>query len=373
MPSNGYAPARKEKKKSAIKPVFSSILAFFFLALVSNFTLKLSIAYLDIGAKIYLYPFQHLTFHETNWNLAAGAVVIVLSIFFYIFTSDPKTKIQYYVTGFILVYLVYLGVWYFLVVTIKSFSQITGGTNLGFIVPLAISLFLILAVFVIHLLMAVDTYEKYFIEESESFKKRLINEKATQESQIRLKKVNEQKRKIQEEKEKAPIVRRKEKDRKPILTKAGSGRSFEENKELANKIHKQMKNVPINKKLSFDTNILIKCPLLVKELSKKHEILLSKKAFEELDKKKTDRDIGSNARMAMRTIESIQLGAGSLSIVSVEERFLTETGLNINSPDDIIIACCLKQKTIGEDILFISEDRGARITARNINIDVLNF
>jgi len=369
----GNKPASNEKKESAIKPVFLSILAFFILTLVSNVSLKLGIPFLDVGARIYLYPFQHLTFSETNWNLTAGVVVTLLSFVFFAFISNLRTKVLYYSTGLILVYLVYLGIWYFGVVMVKSFSQITAGSVFASIVPLAASLFLIVAVFVIHLILAADKYEEYFIKESESFRKRVESEKERHEGKIRLKKINEEKRKTKEQTEFTPITKRKKDEKKPILTKSGPGKSFEENKELADKIRQQMKNAAVNKKLSFDTNILIKCPLLVKELSKKYEIVLSKKVFEELDKKKTDKDIGSNARMAMRTIESIQIGTGNLSIVSIDEHFITENGLNINSPDDIIIACCLKQEKIGEDILFISEDRGARITARNMNIDVLNF
>jgi predicted ribonuclease YlaK len=118
---------------------------------------------------------------------------------------------------------------------------------------------------------------------------------------------------------------------------------------------------------------MIKCPLLVKELSETYPIVLSKQVFTELDKKKTDKEIGANARMAMRTIESIQKRDGELEIIAIDETFLKENGFSLESPDDIIVGTCLKRQKNEENILFVSEDRGARITAKNAKLNVLYF
>ncbi|MDF2857914.1 MAG: hypothetical protein K0Q87_3765 [Neobacillus sp.] len=45
--------------------------------------------------------------------------------------------------------------------------------------------------------------------------------------------------------------------------------------------------------------------------------------------------------MAMRIIESIQKRNGDIEIVPVDESFLKENGLSINSPDDVIVGSCL--------------------------------
>ncbi|MFP7487269.1 PIN domain-containing protein [Priestia filamentosa] len=75
----------------------------------------------------------------------------------------------------------------------------------------------------------------------------------------------------------------------------------------------------------------------------------------------------------MRIIEPIQLDNGNITIVPTPKEFVKEKGLDPDSPDDMIIAGCIKVREKGESVVFISEDRGARITARNAKIEVLNF
>lgn len=361
----------KEKKKSSVKPVLYCIAAFFGVTLICNFLLKSDISALSTVASIYLSPFHLLIFDKIGSNIVSGLLLGIVTMFIAGITLKPNNKPFYYTSGFVIAYLVYLMIWIFVRVFSQSISQISNGLVLESLIPLTISSIIILGLFVIHLVMYSDIYEEYLIEESEAYKARIRKENIDKAENERRKKLAEQKRKKETEyttKNVKIVTSEIKKTKNP-----GTAKSFEENKEIADKIRSKIVKVSTNTKLSFDTNIMIKCPLLVKELANKYSIVLSRKTFEELDKKKSDNEIGANARMAMRTIETIQTNHKNISIITTDDNFVKDNGLNPLSPDDIIIACCLKQKKDGEKIMFVTEDRGARITARNLNIDVLEF
>lgn len=369
--NTGVLAKNKEKKKSSVKPVLYCIAAFFVVTLICNFLLESDISTLSTFSNIYLSPFHLLVFDKIGWNITSGLLLGIFILFFAGITLKPNNKLFYYISGFIIAYLVYLMIWIFGRVFIQSISQISNGLVLESLVPLILSSIIVLFLVVIHIVMYSDIYAEYLIEESEAFQSRIQKEKIEMAEKKRLRDLAEQNR-IIEEANRNTNVKTKTNDNKKYKGSAVV-KTFEENEEIASKIRAKVSKVPNNTKLSFDTNIMIKCPLLVKELASKYSIVLSKKTFEELDKKKSDNEIGANARMAMRTIEAIQTKHRNISIVTTDDDFVKDNGLNPLSPDDIIIACCLKQQINGDKITFVTEDRGARITARNLNIDVLDF
>jgi len=339
--------------RTGSKPVIYSIAAAFILFFASLIMQQTESPIANFFATIYLFPF-HLEFSKSLSVFIAAIISTGIAFVFYCICSwNIKTKFGFYIVEIIIAYFVYTGAWYFVktmgfaVQDIISVEKIIPG-----IIILLASIFFVCTLCTAHFLLTKEIYESEFIQESEAY-------------QVDKRKIHEQ-----QEKKKANAQLTKSKSNK-ITDKPSE--AFAENEALGEKIRKNMKGVSINQTLSFDTNVMIKCPLLVKQLGDTHPIILSKQVFQELDKKKVDKEIGANARMAMRTIESIQKRNGDIEIVPVDESFLKDNGLSINSPDDVIVGSCLKHQTKGNNVLFISEDRGARITAKNAKLDVLYF
>lgn len=125
----------------------------------------------------------------------------------------------------------------------------------------------------------------------------------------------------------------------------------------------------------LDTNILMHYPNEIFELLKNDTILISREVQKELDglKKSTDKEAASNARRAFKALEDAQTQGQSIKIMpSVDLKTLTHFGLN-DSMDDRILAPYLDLYKQGKAVCFISNDRGAKITARNAGIPVLEI
>ncbi|CAG7651395.1 PIN domain-containing protein [Paenibacillus allorhizosphaerae] len=126
--------------------------------------------------------------------------------------------------------------------------------------------------------------------------------------------------------------------------------------------------------VAFDTNFVINHPNVIPYMAKKSTVLISKKVFLELDKLKIDPEIGHQARAGLEAIETAQVESeGRLKVVPIDEHYNRQHGLDTKNPDDLIIGSYLKVKeSMQEEVLFLSEDRGARITARSHGLFVAN-
>jgi hypothetical protein len=94
--------------------------------------------------------------------------------------------------------------------------------------------------------------------------------------------------------------------------------------------------------VGFDTNILLNDPDILIDTSCTNRIILSKQVFDELDKKKMDENLSSNARRALGMIEDLQL-MEKLYFLTDDTPFL-EKNLNPKSLDERIIGDYLKEK-----------------------------
>ena len=128
-----------------------------------------------------------------------------------------------------------------------------------------------------------------------------------------------------------------------------------------------------NTPIAFDTNFLINNYDFLYGLASWQTLIVSRKVFLELDHLKTKDRTSREARAAFRALENIQVDHNhSLIFTPVDEKFTKKIGLDPEVPDDLIIASYLKyEKENNQKIAFISQDRGARLTARSLNLDLL--
>jgi len=126
--------------------------------------------------------------------------------------------------------------------------------------------------------------------------------------------------------------------------------------------------------LAYDTNILLKYPLLFTNYKNSNRLLVSKQVFKELDKQKTNEEIGHQARNAINMIEQLQKDGAELSFSSANDDYTKSKMLDPSSPDDRIIASYLYEaEKNNKKIFFISEDRGARIIAREAGLETIDW
>lgn len=123
----------------------------------------------------------------------------------------------------------------------------------------------------------------------------------------------------------------------------------------------------------LDTNILMHHPSETFELLKNEHIFISREVQKELDglKNNSNTETATNARRAFKAIEDAQRQGQALTILpSVNFKTLTELKLT-GTMDDRILAAYLQIHKQGKEILFLTNDRGAKITARNAGMPVL--
>ena len=131
----------------------------------------------------------------------------------------------------------------------------------------------------------------------------------------------------------------------------------------------------IEKGYSFalDTNILIHEPDLIVSLlnNKNGTINLSKIVFQELDglKKNSDPVTRKRAQLSFDIIEEYQRQGALKLIEGAKSDEIRQFGLG-STPDERIIGTYIKAQNQGQKLLFISNDKGARIIARNIGLPV---
>ncbi|BBI35606.1 PIN domain-containing protein [Cohnella abietis] len=125
----------------------------------------------------------------------------------------------------------------------------------------------------------------------------------------------------------------------------------------------------------LDTNILMHRPESVVQLLKQGSIVLSRDVLKELDglKNNSNQVVAANARRAFKLIEEAQINEQHIKILpSADSAVLAQHQLS-GSMDDRILASYLLYNTHGTPVCFVSNDRGAKITARNAGLDVLDI
>ncbi|EFU43846.1 PhoH family protein [Paenibacillus vortex V453] len=125
----------------------------------------------------------------------------------------------------------------------------------------------------------------------------------------------------------------------------------------------------------LDTNILMHYPTETFEILKKENIVMSREVQKELDglKNSSDKETSSNARRAFKAIEDAQRQGQSLTILpSVDFKTLTQLNL-ADTMDDRILAAYLQLHKQGKPIYFLTNDRGAKITARNAGMPIVEI
>lgn len=132
-----------------------------------------------------------------------------------------------------------------------------------------------------------------------------------------------------------------------------------------------------NQEFGVDTNILMHEPDLLVYLLEKESIPLniSMSVFNELEglKKNENQLTRKRSQLAFDIIEEYQR-KGQLKIIKTPStEYLREKGLS-GSPDDKIIGTYLMQfLSENQNIIFLSNDKGARIIARNVGLPVADI
>ena len=136
----------------------------------------------------------------------------------------------------------------------------------------------------------------------------------------------------------------------------------------------------------LDTNILLHNPGALFAF-KDNRVVLALAVIEELDRfKRSNDELGRNAREAIRSIDRHrELGAlregvpmkngGILQVVLHQEvrEHLTMTGLKAESADNQIIAVALSLQRKGQRVIFLSKDINARVKADALGLRVMDY
>jgi hypothetical protein len=144
-------------------------------------------------------------------------------------------------------------------------------------------------------------------------------------------------------------------------------------KEIKKKLQELVKYKEDGYELAVDTNILMHEPdLLVYLLD--HEdmyINLSKSVYKELDglKNNKSRIVRQQAQLAFDVIEEYQRRERLKMIETPKGEAMKKYGLG-HDPDDKIIGTYIKETKGGRKLIFLSNDKGARIIARNAGLSV---
>ncbi len=136
----------------------------------------------------------------------------------------------------------------------------------------------------------------------------------------------------------------------------------------------------------LDTNVLLHNPGSLFAFKDNH-VVLALAVIEELDRfKRSNDELGRNAREAIRTIDRLRedgpLGdgvrmenGGLLQIVLRQEvpTQLVASGLKADSADNQIISVALTLQKSGQRVIFVSKDINARVKADALGLNVMDF
>ena len=133
----------------------------------------------------------------------------------------------------------------------------------------------------------------------------------------------------------------------------------------------------------LDTNVLLHNSLSITSFGD-NTVILPMTVIEELDKfKKNNDELGRNARHVIRTLDSLRvqgsLGtgvrteAGGIVRITMEKEEAHGTCIDLNIPDNRIIATAYNLLKQGKRVIFVSKDINARLKADAMGIEVADF
>lgn len=124
---------------------------------------------------------------------------------------------------------------------------------------------------------------------------------------------------------------------------------------------------------AVDTNILMHEPTLILDVATKKniKIVMCKTIFHELDglKKSNNYETRTRAQLAFNVIEALQ-EINSIDI-GYFDNFVSQK--NLNGDEKIIATYIALKKTKYPNLIFLSNDKGARIIAREANLPVIDL
>lgn len=133
----------------------------------------------------------------------------------------------------------------------------------------------------------------------------------------------------------------------------------------------------------LDTNVLLHNSEAITSFGD-NTVVLPMTVIEELDKfKKNNDELGRNARQVIRTLDRLR-GQGSLGKgvptadggtvwITMEKEDDCGTCIDLNIPDNRIIATAYRLHTEGRRVIFVSKDINARLKADALSIAVMDF
>lgn len=125
---------------------------------------------------------------------------------------------------------------------------------------------------------------------------------------------------------------------------------------------------------SLDTNILMHEPLtLVAAFRDSHlQLYISKQVMKELDGLKNNEDpaVRKRAQVGFDILELYQK-ENRLTFLEIPNQHYLRKNKLTGGPDEKIIASCLQQIEQNKPVVFLSNDKGARILARNVGVPLM--
>ena len=133
----------------------------------------------------------------------------------------------------------------------------------------------------------------------------------------------------------------------------------------------------------LDTNVLLHNSLSITSFGD-NTVILPMTVIEELDKfKKNNDELGRNARHVIRTLDTLRvqgsLGTGvrteggGIVRITMEKEEANGTCIDLNIPDNRIIATAYNLLKQGKRVIFVSKDINARLKADAMGIEVADF
>lgn len=133
----------------------------------------------------------------------------------------------------------------------------------------------------------------------------------------------------------------------------------------------------------LDTNVLLHNPEAISSFSDNY-VVLPMTVIEELDnfKRHTD-ELGRNARHVIRQLDQLRsrgtlkngviMENGGVLKITIEKRDLAGTYMDMNIPDNRILAVAKSLQDQNEQVIFVSKDINSRLKADALGIEVMDF
>ena len=133
----------------------------------------------------------------------------------------------------------------------------------------------------------------------------------------------------------------------------------------------------------LDTNVLLHNPEALNSFSDNY-VVLPMTVIEELDNfKRTNDELGRNARQVIRHLDRLRsqgtlrngvtLDGGGILKISLDERSIPGTFLDMSVPDHRILAVAANMVEEKKKVIFVSKDINARLKADALGIEVMDF